>query len=58
MLDFQNKALDIDLLKFHVNRDILAYLKKTQFLTKAHSEILKPPLHLWRQNESVGGLGF
>ena len=27
------------------------------FLTEAHFEILKPPLNLWRWNETYGGLG-
>ena len=31
MLGFQNRALDIKLLKFHINRDNSAYLEKCDF---------------------------
>ena len=34
MLDFQNKALDSKLLKFHANRDNQAYLEKCDFQRK------------------------
>ena len=32
--------------------------RKMRFLTRAHFEILRPPLDLWHRNELVGGLRF
>ena len=34
MLNFQNKAPDIKILKIHINRDNIAYLKKLDFQQK------------------------
>ena len=45
IISFQNKALDIKLLKFHANRDNSAYLEK-KISIEACLLILRPPLDL------------
>ena len=52
MLSFQNRAPDIKLLKKLCKSRRLSLPRKKWFLMKVHFEILRPPLDLWRRNES------
>ena len=56
MLDFQNRALDIKLLKFYTNRDNQAYLKNAILMEDCFPN-LRSSLDSCCQNKFGSGLG-